>query len=157
VDYFSAAFYLRNPPTENLEPDEVSIIRERFIGEAMQDRLVVQNHGMRPVSLELGIEVACDFADIFAVKDFDFALGDPENAEPLPPVVRPVFDEPNNQFVLEDETGVPAQTQVILSRRGEVDGGKIAYHLELEPRERWDLRLDIVPLLDGPQVVPRMA
>ena len=157
VDYFSAAFYLRNPPTENLHPDEVSIIRERFIGEAMQDRIVVQNQGMRPVSLELGIEVACDFADIFAVKDYDFALGNPEQAEPLPPTVQPAFDEANNQFVLEDETGVPAQTQVILSRQGEVDGGTVVYSLELEPRERWDLRLDIVPLLDGPQVVPRMA
>ena len=52
---------------------------------------------------------------------------------------------------------MPAQTQVILSRRGEVDGVTVVYGLDLEPRERWDLRLDIVPLLDGPQVVPRMA
>ena len=118
VDYFSAAFYLRNPRTENLDADEVSIIRERFIGEAMQDRIVVQNQGMRAVALELGIEVACDFADIFAVKDYDFALGDPQHAEPLPPTVECIYDEPNNQFVLEDETGVPAKTQVILSRVG---------------------------------------
>ena len=123
----------------------------------MQDRLVVQNQGMRSVSLELGIEVACDFADIFAVKDYDFALGDPEHAEPLPPLVKCVYDEENNQFLLEDETGVPARTQVILSRKGEVDDCKVSYRLDLEPRERWDLRLDIVPLLDGPQVVPRMA
>ena len=157
VDYFSAAFYLRNPRTENLDADEVSIIRERFIGEAMQDRIVVQNQGMRAVALELGIEVACDFADIFAVKDYDFALGDPQHAEPLPPTVECIYDEPNNQFVLEDETGVPAKTQVILSRVGEVDGCRVAYRLELEPRERWDLRLDIVPLLDNPQVVPRLA
>ena len=157
VDYFSAAFYLRNPRTEDLDADEVSIIRERFIGEAMQDRIVVQNQGMRPVALELGIEVASDFADIFAVKDYDFALGDPQHAEPLPPTVECIYDEDNNQFLLEDETGVPAQTQVILSRKGEVDDCKVSYRLELEPRERWDLRLDIVPLLDGPQVIPRMA
>jgi len=43
VDYFSAAFYLRNQPVDGLGQDEVSIIRERFVGEAMQDRLVVQN------------------------------------------------------------------------------------------------------------------
>jgi glycogen debranching enzyme len=157
VDYFSAAFYLRNPPSDGLLPDEVSIIRERFVGEAMQDRIVVQNQGMRPVSFELAIEVACDFADIFAVKDYDFALGDPLRAEPLPPLVGCRYDEDNNQFLLADETGVPAETQVIMSRRGDVDGMRAAFRIDLEPRERWDLRLDIVPLLDDAQVIPHVA
>jgi glycogen debranching enzyme len=157
VDYFSAAFYLRNPPSDRLEPDVVSIIRERFVGEAMQDRVVVQNQGMAPVSFELAIEVACDFADIFAVKDYDFALGNPQQADPLPPLVEVHYDSENNQFLLADQTGVPAQTQVIMSRRGEVDGGVAKFQIELEPRERWDLRLDIVPLPDGQQVVPRVA
>ena len=157
VDYFSAAFYLRNPPSDGLGPDVVSIIRERFVGEAMQDRIVVQNQGMGPVSFELAIEVGCDFADIFAVKDYDFALGNPEHAEPLPPLVEARYDAENNQFLLADETGVPAQTQVIMSRLGEVDGMHARFRIELEPRERWDLRLDIVPLPDGQQVVPRVA
>ncbi|HEU6443924.1 MAG TPA: glycogen debranching N-terminal domain-containing protein [Gaiellaceae bacterium] len=157
VDYFSAAFYLRNPPTDSLEADQVSIIRERFIGEAMQDRIVVQNQGMQPVSLELALEVGSDFADIFAVKDYDFALGDPQHAEPLPPLVQCRYDGEHNQFVLADETGVAAQTQVILSRRGATQDCRVAYRVELEPRERWDLRLDIVPGVDGQQVVPRVA
>jgi glycogen debranching enzyme len=157
VDYFSAAFYLRNPPSGNLQSDIVSIIRERFVGEAMQDRIIVQNQGMDPVSFELGIEVGCDFADIFAVKDYDFALGDPRHADPLPPLVESRYDSENNQFLLADETGVPAQTQVIMSRRGEAEDGRATFQIELEPRERWDLRLDILPLPDGQQVVPRAA
>jgi glycogen debranching enzyme len=157
VDYFSAAFYLRNPPMDGLEQDEVSIIRERFIGEAMQDRLVVQNQGMRPVAFDLSLDVACDFADIFAVKDYDFALGDPAHAEPLPPLVEPQFDEENNQFLLADETGIPAKTQVILSRKGRVENARVTYRIELEPRARWDLRLDIVPSPEGEQVMPRLA
>ena len=157
VDYFSAAFYLRNSPSDRLEPDVVSIIRERFVGEAMQDHIVVQNQGMGPVSFELAIEVGCDFADIFAVKDYDFALGNPQQADPLPPLVDALYDSENNQFLLADETGVPARTQVIMSRRGEVDGMQARFRIELEPRERWDLRLDIVPLPDGQQVVPRVA
>jgi glycogen debranching enzyme len=157
VDYFSAAFYLRNPPSDGLLPDEVSIIRERFVGEAMQDRIVVQNQGMRSISLELAIEVASDFADIFAVKDYDFALGDPIRAEPLPPLVPCRYDEDNNQFLLADQTGIPAQTQVIMSRRGEIDEMRASYRIDLEPRERWDLRLDIVPLLDDAPVIPRVA
>ncbi len=157
VDYFSAAFYLRNPASDELQSDVVSIIRERFVSEAMQDRILLQNQGMEPVSFELGIEVGCDFADIFAVKDYDFALGDPRHADPLPPLVECRYDSENNQFLLADETGVPAQTQVIMSRRGEVDGMCARFRIELEPRERWDLRLDIVPLPEGEHVVPRVA
>ncbi|MDQ3778623.1 MAG: hypothetical protein M3310_07160 [Actinomycetota bacterium] len=157
VDYFSAAFYLRNPPSETLLPDEVSIVRERFIGEAMQDRIVVQNQGMRRVSFELALDVGCDFADIFAVKDYDFALGDPHHAEPFPPLVASKFESDGNQFILTDETGLPAQTQVILSRPGEVQEMRVAYRIELDPRERWDLRLDIVPSSEGQPVTPRVA
>ncbi len=157
VDYFSAAFYLRNPPVDGLEADEVSIIRERFIGEAMQDHVVVQNQSMRPVSFELSLEFASDFADIFAVKDYDFALGDPVRADPLPPPVEPRFDAAGNQFVFADETGVPAHTQVILSQEGEIELGRVVYRIELAPRERWQLRVDIIPSLDGEQVVPRLA
>jgi len=157
VDYFSAAFYLRNPPVDGLEPDEVSIIRERFVGEAMQDRIVVQNQGMRPVAFDLALEIASDFADIFAVKDYDFALGDPAHAEPLPPVVDPDFDEDGNQFLLSDRSGVAAQTQVILSLPGRVDGGRVTYRIELQPRARWDLLLDIVPSSPGEPVMPKLA
>jgi glycogen debranching enzyme len=157
VDYFSAAFYLRNRPLDGLEQDEISITRERFIGEAMQDRLLVQNQGMRPVAFDLSLEVASDFADIFAVKDYDFALGDPAHAEPLPPLVEPEFDKENNQFLLADQTGIPAKTQVILSREGRVEDARVTYRIELEPRERWDLRLDIVPSPEGEQVMPRLA
>jgi glycogen debranching enzyme len=157
VDYFSAAFYLRNPPVDGLDQDEVSIIRERFVGEAMQDRLLVQNQGMRPVAFDLSLEIASDFADIFAVKDYDFALGDPAHAAPPPPLVEPRFDEAGNQFLLADETGAPVQTQVIFSRAGQVEASRVTYRVELEPRERWDLRLDIVPSSDGEQLMPRLA
>ena len=49
VDYFSAAFYLRNPVVDGLGPDELSIGRNRFVGDGMQEHIVVQNHAPRPV------------------------------------------------------------------------------------------------------------
>ena len=158
VDYFSAAFYLRNQPIGGLAQDEVSIVRERFIGEAMQDRLVVQNQGMRSIDFELALEVACDFADIFAVKHYDFALGDPQHADPLPPLAPVSFEEEHNQFVLSDDTGFPAQTQVIFSRPVDaVEESRVSFRIELEPRETWDLRIDIVPAPEGEQVMPKLA
>ena len=40
---------------------------------------------MEHLELALALEVAADFADIISVKLHDFALGDPEQAQPLPP------------------------------------------------------------------------
>ena len=50
VEYFSAAFYLRNPVVPGLPQDTLSIARERFIGEGMQDHLILRNESAEPLS-----------------------------------------------------------------------------------------------------------
>jgi glycogen debranching enzyme len=157
VEYFSAAFFLRNPITPNLPQDAVAIERERFVGDGMQDTIVVENQGMEPVEFDLTLDVASDFADIFAVKDFDFALGDPLRAQPLPEARGGVFDPERNQFVLSDDGDLPLKTQVIFSERGECDGTIMRYRVGLASRERWNLHVDVFPLPDGEQVAPRFA
>ena len=147
VEYFSAAFYLRNPLAAGLAQDSIAIVRERFVSDTMQDRVIVENVTTEPVSFELVLEVACDFADIFAVKEHDFALGDPMRAKPLPAPAAPVFDPEHSQFVLDDPSGEPARTQVVFSQPGEVDGGTLRYRIELEPRGRWEVTVDVVPNL----------
>jgi glycogen debranching enzyme len=156
VEYFSAAFFLRNPLAGGLGQDVVSILRERFVGDAMQDQILVQNQSMDPQELELALEIAADFADILSVKEHDFSLGDPMRAEPLPEPVAIRFHDEHNEFLLE-EPGDGAQTQVIFSRRGEIDGDIVRWKLRLEPRERWTLRVDVVPSIDGDHVVPRQV
>src|ERR687884_155877 len=51
VDYFSAAFYMRNPLAGGLAQDAVSVERRRFVGEGIQDFVVLQNQGMEPLEL----------------------------------------------------------------------------------------------------------
>src|SRR5919198_5955197 len=157
VEYFSAAFYLRNSRAGGLPQDSLSITRERFVGEGMQDRIVVQNQGMEPLSFELALELGTDFADILSVKEHDFALGDPTRARPLPPPVDGRYEEEYNQFVLEQDGNGIARTQVILSERGRVEGAKVVYELTLEPRESWQLRQDMIASIDGDSIAPRSA
>ena len=143
VEYFSAAFFLRNPLTERLPLDSVSVRRERFVGDGMQDHVVVQNETMEPLRLTLGLEFGADFADILSVKEWDFSLGDPTHAQPLPPPVEAEADEERNQYVLRDHDGF-GRTQVILSQRGARVAGGVEYDVSLEPRQRWELRVDVV-------------
>jgi len=156
MEYFSAAFFLRNPLAGDLPQDVLSIKRERFVGDGMQDKVFVRNESMEPVAFELALELGTDFADIMSVKEHDFALGDPLHAPPLPALVEPRFDADANQFVFRDPAGT-GMTQVILSRPGEVEGSIVRYRISLAPRESWDVRLDVVVSLDGDEIVPRVA
>ncbi len=152
VEYFSAAFYLRNPLVGGLRQDQVSITRERFVGEGMQDVVVLENQSMDPVSLELGLEFEADFASILAVKEHDFALGDPMRAQPLPDPAPSSFDTEHNQFVFVDGED-SLRTQIILSQTGNVNGSSVTFPVQLDPRQRWELRVDVVPAHEN-EVVP---
>jgi glycogen debranching enzyme len=154
VDYFSAAFYLRNAPVDGLAQDSVAIVRERFVSDAMQERIVIENVSPEPVSIELAIHVGSDFADIFAVKEHDFTLGDPLGARPLPQPATPVFDAEHAQLVI-DDPDASARTQIAFSKPGNVDGGTMRYRVELEPRACWELTTDIVPNPDERRKVAR--
>src|SRR5437763_15440589 len=76
VEYFSAAFFLRNPLAGGLDMDVVSILRERFVGEWMQDVIVAQNQSMERQSFERELELEADFADIRSVMGHAVARGD---------------------------------------------------------------------------------
>ena len=147
VEHYSAAFYLRNPLADGLPQDSLAIIRERRVADDMRDRIVVENVSTAPVSFELAVEVASDFADIFAVKEHDFSFGDPIDAKPLPDPVEPRFDD--GALVLVDEAPGGATTHIRFSEVGEVDGGVVRYRLELGPRERWELAAVVHPRTNG--------
>lgn len=157
VEYYSAVFFLRNPVVGELEPDEVSIERRRFVGVGMQEHVLLVNHSRRPVTLEIGLEMGSDFADIFAVKAHDFSFGDPKHSQPLPDLVRPVYEGDGNQFVFADRDGSLSQTQVLLSERGVVEEGRARYEVELGPRQRWALRADVIVSTDGVLAVPQIV
>src|SRR5437773_11628497 len=110
IEYFSAAFFMRNPLSGGLDYDALSIRRERFVGDGMQDSFAVQNQSMQAVEFEVELEIASDFADIFAVKDYDFALGDPMRAKPLPEARPNVYDEDPHQFLISDNGDLPLKT-----------------------------------------------
>ena len=156
VEYYSAAFYLRNPLAGELLQDSISIARHRFVGEGMQDRVLIKNQSMEKVAFEVAVAFGNDFADIFAVKNFDFALGDPLKALPLPDLAEARYEEAENQFVMEDET-FPARTQLIFSERGHVEPHQMRYWIELEPRASWELGIDVVPSLESEEVRPNVA
>ncbi|RKR91820.1 glycogen debranching enzyme [Micromonospora pisi] len=74
--YFEAKFVLvPGEPTLYVDSD-VSIIRRRDITRSMCESLTVLNHGIDPVDLVVRVEVGCDFADLFEVKNAEPKKGE---------------------------------------------------------------------------------
>jgi glycogen debranching enzyme len=148
VEYFSAAFYARNAPGEGLDQDALSIARHRFVGNGLQDHVVVRNETRAPLAFTLELDFGTDFADIISVKQHDFALGDPLHAPELPLPAEAHFDEPG-RVVLVEGGGRGGRTQIVLSRAGEGRGGVVRFPVALAPHESWDVRVDVTVSLDG--------
>ena len=148
VEYFTAAHYARNAPTDNLEADTVSVSRERFIGAAgLTERIVLRNVGMARVTFPVEIELGSDFADILSVKSYDFSFGDPEHAARLPSECGPQAVSPHS-LRIEDAEGYT--TLVTFSQQPAVTPRGARYDLALPPHGRWELTVEIsFPSGDG--------
>ena len=148
VEYFTAAHYSRNAPTEHLDPDTVSVSRERFIGAAgLTERIALRNEGMGTIGFPVEIELGSDFADILSVKSYDFSFGDPEHAALLPAERAPESVSPDS-LRIEDDDGY--MTLVTFSQRPQPTPSGARYELVLAPHARWELIVEIsFPTTDG--------
>jgi len=152
VEHYSAAFFLRNPVSESLGKDEVSVRRERVVGEGLEERVVLTNNGDRQLELSLGLELGCDFTDIFTVKDAAFDLGEAERAPQVapPPSVR----DGTPQVLVWAVPEFDGSTQVVLSHAAAVDGDTLRWQVALGARASWELSVSLYPSLDGVELPP---
>ena len=147
VEHFRAAFYLRNGTATGLPRDSISIARERFVGTGMQERIALRNESPERLEIDVALEAEADFADIISVKHHDFSLGDPDLAQKLPPPAPTTYDELRRQVSIVDPHG-DLGTQLVFSKPGRIDGNAMTFALTLDPHERWELSVDVLPWLD---------
>ena len=149
VEHYSAAFFLRNSPSDALPQNALLISRKRFVGGGMQEHLAVRNQTAEPVAFMLALELEADFADIITVKEHELAGGATAGLRPLPPPGGRRFEEDRKElFFSEGERGAMAETQIVLSRAAELDGDLLwlarragtARELGAPPRHRGALR-----------------
>ena len=141
-----ASFVLRNPLAGGLRPNELVIERERFVGDCMEERIVVENHSQRRIDVELALELAADFADIFVVKDLEPGFGRP--VEVTLPEARPPQRSTNGTLVFADGS-FPGRTAVHLSEAFDESDGIARFALSLEPGDRWRLVVGVQAELEG--------
>jgi glycogen debranching enzyme len=112
----------------------------------MEERIAVENHSHRRVDVELALELAADFADIFVVKDLEPGFGKQVD-ETLPPA-HPPQRSTNGTLVFSDGS-FPGRTVVHLSEAFDESAGVARFALSLEPGARWRLVVGVQAELEG--------
>ncbi len=67
--YYRVQFFLALATGTVYVDSHLSVVRRRVIGDGFQEEIEVVNHDKQPVDLQIRLEAAADFADLFEVKD----------------------------------------------------------------------------------------
>jgi glycogen debranching enzyme len=132
LDYFSAQFFLV-PGTGTVYVDaDLSVMRKRSAGNGFREKLLVRNEKSEPRDLELRLEAAADFADLFEVKD---ALSKKGETYQRVEDGRLVLGYRRETFVRE--------TWVISSAPSALDPKGMTFRIHLEPHSEWQATIDV--------------
>ncbi|MFV2111074.1 glycogen debranching N-terminal domain-containing protein [Micromonospora sp. LOL_025] len=132
--YYEAAFFVvPGGQTDYVEAD-VSAIRRRRIGPDLTESLTLFNYGEKEMDLDVRLEVAADFADIFDIKFDVRQKAGSHYAHVGPDELRLGYRRGTFQREVSVSTSEPA----------DFDEGGLRFTLRLPPGARWSTELRVV-------------
>jgi glycogen debranching enzyme len=136
IEYYYAQHFCVPPTGTIYKNPTTSIVRRRFVGDGFVEDLTVLNHGNEPEEVELRLEVASDFADLFEVKD---AL---KKKGKLYQEVRGrqvVLGYKRDNFIR--ETIISASERVT-----DMDSNAATFRVTVQPKSAWNVKLYVTPV-----------
>jgi glycogen debranching enzyme len=138
LQYFSTQHFLV-PGTGTVYVDAgLSIIRKRAVGNGFHEDLEILNHKPQPLDLDIRIDAAADFADLFEIKDALAKKGE-----------RFTRVEPGRLVLGYRREGYLRETWITSSAPVEFDERGIHVKVHLEPHGEWKTCLDVIAAVDG--------
>src|SRR5678815_2997482 len=109
----------------------------------IRDRdLTLVNHGHEPMDLEVRLEAASDFADLFEVKDKLQKKGE---------LYRRMDD---GTLTLGYKRGrFERETRIVASQRADLQDGALVFRVRLEPHQRWSTCVDVLATIRPAQKI----
>lgn len=144
---FGATFVGRAHPAAGRADAEVVVFRRRDIGAGMRERIAVTNHGLAAVDLLVEIRCDADFADLFAVKENRVVAGPARTREWDRTLLRVHRRDEVTERAVEVHVGVPTTE----------GGDRLAWRVELAPKQTWELCIDVVVVVGDTRVEPTFA
>jgi glycogen debranching enzyme len=135
LQYFQTRFFLV-PGTGTVYVDsKLSVIRQREVADGFHEELRVLNHENEPVSLQIRIEAASDFADLFEVKD---ALK--KKGRYLAQVADGTLILGYQRETYGRETRISSTAQAVIDENG------LSFGVTVPPHGQWRTELDVVAM-----------
>jgi glycogen debranching enzyme len=133
LQYFESRFFLV-PGTGTVYVDaKLSVIRRRAVGDGFHEELTILNHDEEPAELEIRVEAASDFADLFEVKDALKKKGTYSSRVAGRKLL----------LVYERET-YRRETAISASAPAEIDEHGLTFSVYIAPHGSWTTDLDVV-------------
>ncbi|MFR9777341.1 glycogen debranching N-terminal domain-containing protein [Micromonospora sp. MS34] len=140
LQYYEARFFLVPGMATHYVDAKLSIIRERAVGGSFRETLTILNHDEKAVDLEVRMDAASDFADLFQVKD-----------EILNKKGEIYTEVEGDRLRLGYRRGnFRRETVISSSQPARYDRDGFAFTIHLEPNEQWDAAIDVQTSAVGP-------
>jgi glycogen debranching enzyme len=140
LQYHEARFFLVPGMATHYVDAKLSIIRQRSVGGSFREQLTILNHDEKAVDLEIRMDVASDFADLFQVKDEILNKKGEIYTEVEPDRLRLGYRRGNFK----------RETLISSSKPARYDSDGFAYTVHLEPNEQWNADIDVETSAVGP-------
>src|SRR4051794_23020458 len=136
LQYVETRFFLV-PGTGTVYVDaKLSVIRQRAVGDGFSEQLTLMNHDDQPVDVEVRLEAASDFADLFEVKD---ALTKQGTYYREVDGGRLVLGYRRDKFVRE--------TWISADANPDIDENGLTFSAKIDPQAAWTTDLRVVTAL----------
>ncbi len=136
--YFTAQFFLVPPVGTVNDNPTVSIIRKRSIGDGFHEDVTVINHGSEPIDVELRLEAAADFADLFEVKDALTKKG-----------TSSARVEGDTLVLAYDRDDFHRETRIRASRDASADETGLTFRLRIPEHDEWNTCVFVQPVTES--------
>jgi glycogen debranching enzyme len=131
IEYFEAQFFLAPRSGTMYVDTPLSLMRKRTVARGFVETLALDNHSSAPVDIEVRIEAAADFADLFEVKDSLHKKGSSFRRIESHHLV---FGYRRDEYVRETWIVAPGAS---------LDDCGVTYRVRLEPHGAWSTRLEV--------------
>ncbi|MDG4783417.1 glycogen debranching N-terminal domain-containing protein [Micromonospora sp. WMMD961] len=140
LQYFESRFFLVPGMATHYVDAKLSIVRERAVGGSFREQITILNHDEKPVDLEVRMDAASDFADLFQVKDEILNKKGEIYTEVETDRLRLGYRRGNFR----------RETVISSSMSARYDNTGFTYTVHLEPNEQWEASIDVQTNAVGP-------
>ncbi len=145
LEGYAGSFLYTNPLTDLVPQQTLMMQRDIVLGDALWERIVLQNYHHEPLDLVLKFSYQCDFADMFEVRGLNL----PVRGKRMMPVVGPNGRSLFLGYKGTDDVLLETVVEFFGIQPSSIDEGVVTLHLVLPPKQSREFQACITTRWDG--------